>query len=394
MSATHTALPLRAGNSRHRTPLAWRNIVHHKPTMLISIAAVAFAVLIMFMEIGFLNGLYDSQTGALASFHADLVMTSPALHIVTVNETFPRARLAQVAAVAGVKAAYPVYMEDGFSALRNPETGMNNSARVFGFEPDHPVFESREVNQQIDRLRVPLTVLFDRKSRRLLGRQEQGAVTELAGRAVTVVGSFTLGPDYYYDGNIFTSAETFFALFPDQKRSEVFIGLIHLERGASAEDVLRELRASLGPDVEVMTKSAIIAREKATLQKSTPAGAIFTMGVAVGFVIGVFICYQILYTQIADHLPQLATLKALGYQNRDLVRLVLTQAVLLGMLGFLPALALTFGLYALLTTLTGIVTKLTLARVVLVFSLTLGMCFVSGLLAVRKALAADPAELF
>ena len=118
------------------------------------------------------------------------------------------------------------------------------------------------------------------------------------------------------------------------------------------------------------------------------------MGVAVGFLIGVFICYQILYTDIADHLPQLATLKALGYQNRDLVRLVLTQATLLGMLGFFPAVVITFGLYSTLTAMTGIITKLTVARVALVFILTLAMCFVAGLLAVRRAVAVDPAELF
>ena len=85
------------------------------------------------------------------------------------------------------------------------------------------------------------------------------------------------------------------------------------------------------------------------------------MGVAVGFVIGIFICYQILYTDITDHLPQLATMKALGYHSRDLVRLVLTQAMLLGVIGFIPALVMTFGLYSILTAITGIVTKLTLA---------------------------------
>jgi putative ABC transport system permease protein len=158
--------------------------------------------------------------------------------------------------------------------------------------------------------------------------------------------------------------------------------------------VLRELSRAQWADVEVLNKSAIIAREKATWQKATPAGYIFTMGVAVGFVIGIFICYQILYTDISDHLAQLATMKALGYHNRDLVRLVLTQAVLLGMIGFMPAVLMTFGLYSLLTAITGIVTKLTLGRIAFVFALTLGMCFVSGLLAVRKALAVDPAELF
>jgi putative ABC transport system permease protein len=64
--------------------------------------------------------------------------------------------------------------------------------------------------------------------------------------------------------------------------------------------VLRHLRRALGPEVEVLAKSEILAREKATWQKATPAGYVFTMGVAVGFVIGVFICYQILYTDISN----------------------------------------------------------------------------------------------
>jgi putative ABC transport system permease protein len=384
----------RIGVGARRTPLAWRNIVHSKVTMFISITAVAFAVVIMFMEMGFLNGLYDSQAGALESFDADLVMVSGALHIFNTHATFPRSRLEQAAGFAGVKAVHPIYVEDVLSELRNPETGIRNIIRVIAFDPGDPVFQSRGMNLLADRLRTPLTILFDEKSRKFLGTLKAGMTPELADRLVTVAGTFDLGPDYYYDGNVLASADTLFTLFPNQHRSEVFIGLIQLGNRASPDTVLREMRTRMGPDVEVMKKSDIVSREKAKWQKSTPAGYIFTMGVAVGFVIGVFICYQILYTDISDHLPQLATLKALGYQNRDLMRLVLTQAALLGMLGFFPAVGMTLGLYSMLTAITGIITKLTVARVALVFVLTLGMCLVAGLLAVRRAIAADPAELF
>jgi putative ABC transport system permease protein len=380
--------------SMRRTPLAWRNIVHNKITMFVSIVAVAFVVVIMFMELGFLNGLYDSQTGVLTFLRADLVMVSRALHIFNTHETFPRSRLQQAAGFDGVKGVYPVYVEDSFSYLRNPATGIRNIIRVIAFDPGDPVFQSRGMNLLVDRLHPPLTILFDEKSRPFLGTLKGGMTTELADRLVTVAGTFDLGPDYYYDGNVLASTDTLCTLFPDQHRGAVFIGLIQLENRASPDAVLREMRSRMGADVEVMRKSDIVAREKAKWQKSTPAGYIFTMGVAVGFLIGVFICYQILYTDISDNLPQLATLKALGYQNRDLVRLVLTQAALLGMLGFFPAVVMTFGLYSILTVITGIVTKLTVARVALVFILTLGMCIVAGLLAVRRAIAVDPAELF
>jgi putative ABC transport system permease protein len=377
-----------------RTPVAWRNIVHDKVKMILSIAAVAFAVIIMFMELGFLNGLYDSQTSALEFFDADLVMVSRALQIFNGHETFDRARLVQTAALDGVKGVYPIYVEDTLSDLRDLTSGISHNTRVIGFDGQDAIFRSREANRLIERLRTRMSILFDRKSRSFVGTLRTGTVTELADRAVTVVGIFALGPDYYYDANVLASGETFFRLFPNQSRSEVFLGLIQLKRGASADAVLSELQQRIGPDVEVIKKSDMVSREKGSWRKSTPAGYIFTMGVVVGFVIGVFITYQILYTDIADHLPQLATMKALGYRNRDLALLVLQQALLLGMLGFVPAVIMTFLLYSALTIITGIITKLTLARIALVFSLTLGMCFVSGLLAVRKAMTADPAELF
>lgn len=377
-----------------RTPLAWRNVAHKKMTMLISSAAVALAVLIMFMELGFLNGLYDSQTALLKLFRGDLVMLSRTQHMFVMHEMFARARLREIAGFAGVKAAYPVYIEDGVSYLRQPRTGIKNAIRVIGVEPDDPIFASREINELMPRLREPMTILFDQKSRRFFGQLRAGATTELADREVTVAGTFRLGSDYFYDGNVITSTDTFFTLFPNRQRTEVFVGVISLEAGASPGAVARAINRAMGPDVEVLPRADILAREKSKWQKATPTGFVFTMGVAVGFIIGVFICYQILYTDIADHLPQLATMKALGYHNRDLVRLVLTQAMLLAVLGFLPAVALTFGLYATLTAITGIVTQLTVARVVLVFTLTLGMCLVAGRLAVRKALAADPADLF
>ena len=377
-----------------RTPLAWRNLVHRKVTLLISAAAVAFAILIMFMEVGFLNGLYDSQTSVYRNLNGELVMVSRGLHIINTHEYFPLVRLEQVRAFAGVKAAYPLYIEDLASDLRNPGTGIRNGIRVLAFDPNESAFAHDKFGNLIAKLQTRMTILFDRKSRAFFGTFRDGASTELADRAVTIAGNVDLGPDYYYDGNVFTSIDTFLTLFPQRQRDEVSIGVIQLERAASIQSVLRELRTLAPADVEILPKVDLVAREKATWQKATPAGYVFTMGVVVGFIIGIFICYQILYTDIADHLPQLATMKALGYHNRDLVRLVLTQAIFLGLIGFAPALALTFGLYAILTAITGIVTKLTLGRIMLVLFLTVAMCFLSGLLAVRKALAADPAELF
>ena len=380
--------------SAGRTPLAWRNITHKKVAMIVSVAAVAFAVLIMFMELGFLNGLYDSQTGLTRRLRADLFMVGNSQHTLVAHEDFPRDRLLQAAAIPGVKAVQALYIEDGLSYLRNPATGAKNGIRLIGFDLDAPVFDFPEVERQIPLLRRPLTVLFDVKSRPFFGKFQPGMETELASRKIIVAGTFDLGSDYYYDGNLVTSRDTFFTLLAHRHPDRVMLGLIQLADEASTPQVLAGMKKELHGDVEVMSKEEIIEREKRAWRKATPAGYVFAMGVVVGFIIGVIICYQILYTDIVDHLPQLATMKALGYHNRDLVKLVLKQALLLGILGFIPAVLMTFSLYTTLTGITGIVTLLTVPRILLVLALTLGMCLVSGLLAVRRALEVDPADLF
>ena len=395
MNARANFLARLFSRSGGRTPLAWRNVTHNKVTLLVSASAVAFAVLIMFMELGFLNGLYDSQTGLMRNLKADFVMLSRAQHTLVAHETFPRSRLLQAAAITGVAEVHPVYIEDRPALFRNPQDGRENGIRVVAVDPRADIFSHPEIAEKMPLLETPLHVLFDRRSRPFYGRVEAGEKTEIARRDIVVAGTFDLGADYYYDGNVIASEDTYFRLFPLQRVDRASLGLIRLAPGADASNTLAALKRALEDDeVEILTRAEVVRREEAVWRKATPAGYVFMMGVMVGFVIGVIICYQILYTDISDHLPQIATMKALGYHGRDLVGLVLRQALLLGVLGFVPALFLTQALYAALTGMTGIVTELTLSRVLLVLALTLAMCVVSGLLAVRRALAADPAELF
>lgn len=385
----------RALSGRGRTPLAWRNLTHKKGGLLVSAGAVAFAVLIMFMELGFRNGLYDSQTLVFRHLRADLVLISPERQFLVAYATFPRSRLEQAAAVEGVRAVRRIYTEETVSLFKNPATGTDNGVRVFGIDPRAPIFAHEEIERRLPLLEERFTLLWDRQSRAFLGPVGPGTESALAGRRVRVAEVFTLGADYYFDGNVITSEETFFTLFPQRHPDRVKLGLVQLEPGVRVGEARERLRRVLaGGDVEVLSVDEIMAREKAAWRQASPAGDIFAMGVVVGFIIGVVICYQILYTDIADHLPQLATMKALGYHGAALVRLVLGQALFLGVLGFVPAVLMTLGLYTTLTELTGIETRLTVGRVLLVFGLTLAMCLASGLLAVRKVLRADPAELF
>jgi putative ABC transport system permease protein len=129
-------------------------------------------------------------------------------------------------------------------------------------------------------------------------------------------------------------------------------------------------------------------------QSSTPTGFVFTLGLIMGFVVGVVICYQILSTDVADHLPEYATLKAIGYTDRYLTGVVLREGLLLALLGYLPALGLSWLLYRLLGAWTGLPLVMTAGRAGFVLLLATVMCAFSGFLALRRVRAADPAEVF
>ncbi len=379
---------------RERTPLAWRNLTHRKAALVVSATAVGFAVLIMFTQIGFLNGLYDSQTNLLRRLRADLVIASSAQHMLVIREELPRERLAQARGVAGVAGVAALQVEEARSFLRLPDSGVERAIRVIACDPREPVFEHAGLEAALERLRLTGDVAFDRRSRGYFGSLREGVSTELGGRQVRVAATFGLGADYYYDGNLLASEETFFSLFPHKRRERARLGLVRLDPAADALAVRDALRARLGPGVSVETKRDVIAREEAAWRRSTPAGYMFGLGVVIGYVIGVVFCYQILYTDIADKLPQLATLRALGFEDRALAGLVIRQALLLGLLGFAPALLASIAVYETLSGITGIVMELTFPRALLVLALTIAMCALSGLLAARKALLADPAELF
>jgi putative ABC transport system permease protein len=84
----------------------------------------------------------------------------------------------------------------------------------------------------------------------------------------------------------------------------------------------------------------------------------------------------------------------MGYSNGYLSRVVLQQALILAVLGFLPGAAISIWLYHLASEATRLPIYLTSERALLVLVLTVAMCSLSALLALRKVRSVDPAEVF
>ncbi|MFN5838980.1 MAG: ABC transporter permease DevC, partial [Pseudanabaena sp.] len=342
--------------------------------------------------------LYESNTQIRRALNSDIVLVSPKAKNTQNLSTFTRRRLYQAMDIPGVIAAQPLYSNN--LMWKNPQTRREATIQVIGFSPDHPPFRLPEVNQQLNKIKLPDVVLFDRGSRGdyqstiALVDAGKAIATEAEGRTIHIGGLFTLGASFGTDGILMTSDQNFLLLFPKRDVGSISLGLIDIEAGKDPVQIVEALKKHLPDDVKVMTLADFIEDEQAYWRKESPIGFIFTMGAAMAFVVGVVIVYQVLSTDVNAHLKEYATFKAMGYRHSYLLSIVLEEAIILAVLGFIPGLILPLGLYSLAAKATALPIYMTLARAGLVLFLTLFMCLLSGAIATRKLQSADPADMF
>lgn len=392
-----------------RVPLAWRNLTHDRRRLVLASGTVGFAVLLMFLQLGFLNALFDSTVALVDVLDADLIILGRGRFTLVVSEAFPSRRLEQARAVAGVATTAPVYVES-HQALVSPratdgepadgrERLPRSAIRIVGVDPDAAPFVDPDLNRAVESLRVPMTALADRRSRDNYGPLTTGSRVDVAGRWLEIVGEFDLGTDFTSDGTLIVGSDTLDSILPHRYPNadglgNVDLGIVRLQEGVDPDGASRRVADALPPDVVVLTKRQLEAKEIRFWNTNTPIGFVFRLGLSLGFVVGVIVCYQILATEISETMPELATLKAMGYSPRFFLALILEECFYLATLGFIPGVLASFGGYALLGSFTGLPMRLTLLRMSLIYVLTLGMCVVSGLLAIRRLNTAAPADLF
>lgn len=385
---------------RRRTPLGWLQLSHQKSRFLVALSGIAFADVLMFMQLGFQTALFDSNTRLHHSMEADIFLLSPQARNLAYLSTFSRRRLLQAMDIPGVKSAEGMYL--GFIDWKNPQTRKQTGILVIGINPDKPAFNLPEVNSQLNAIKLPDTMLFDSGSRgeydKIFAQIEQGkpATTEIGRRTITINGLFKVGASFIADGTLITSDQNFLRVFPRQEPGAVNLALIQLQPGYDPKQVATALKSHLADknDVKVLTKEEFIEFEKNYWQTNTAIGFIFSLGVTMGFLVGVIIVYQVLSTDVNAHMKEYATFKAMGYRNAYLLGVVFEEAIIMAVLGFLPGVTVSFGLYAMTRNATNLPVIMTLARAIQVQVLTIIMCMISGAIATRKVQSADPADMF
>ncbi|MGY6529212.1 MAG: ABC transporter permease DevC [Cyanobacterium sp.] len=382
-----------------KIPLAWLQLSREKIKLLVAIAGIGFADLLMFMQLGFKSALLQSAVTVHEQIEGDIFLLSPKSDALISMRSFSARRLQQSLGVEGVRSIN--YVNIGFALWTNPEDQSTRQIMVIGFNPKEQLFKLPEVQENLDQLRLPDVVLFDDKSRPEFGpipawyNEGKNVRTEINEREVSVGGLFSIGSSFGADGNLITSDLNFLRIFPNRDRNLIDMGIIRLEEGVNYEAVINTLRQRFDQgDVVILSRDEFVAYEREYWENSTAIGFIFNIGALMGLIVGVVIVYQILYTDVADHLPEYATLKAMGYTNNYLLRLVFQQAFILACVGFIPGIGVSALLYNAAAGATGLPIYMTISLASQVYILTLGMCFVSGAIAVNKLKSADPADIF
>ena len=378
--------------------LAWRQLLAERARLLSAIAGVMFACVLVFMQLGFRSALFDSATALPRAMQGELFLLHPQTQALFRPEPMPRVRAFQTLAIEEVAQAVPIYLAQ--SSWRNPVDGSKRALQLVGFDTEAGAVAFPGLAALVDALKRPDTMAFDDRSRPEFGPiarmlAEHGPfIGQVGNRRVEVIGTVSLGASFGADGNGVVSETNFRRLVKERGASNTDLVALRLRDGADIGAVQARLAAMLPGDVVVLTHAQLVAWERNYWETATPIGFIFAFGSLMGLIVGMVIVYQILFSDIASHLSEYATLKAMGYSNGYLRRAVMGAALILAVLGFIPGILASVGLYRVVEDATFLPIAMDATRGVVVFGLIFGMCAIAGLLAMRKLRDANPADMF
>jgi putative ABC transport system permease protein len=385
----------------------------------VAMAGISLATILLFFQFGGLGSVFFAATLLFDHLKYDIILVSGDYSDLSKPSDFQTLWLIQSKAVPMVKAVYPVTIGNGlWRDLQDEETERPEMERrsrqrwgitVIGIDPakmpeilriseDRPFFDMPD---DLPRFQAALgrldTVLMDRLSRDEFGSKKllkPGVMTELNGRSVELVGFFQIGLGFTYTGLLMTSEETLFRYFP-KSYNRTTLGLIQLEPGSDVDTVKKQIQDELNTsEVKVFTREELNDQEKFYWINSTAIGQIFALGVAVAMFVGFIFVTQMMTGDVRKHLPEFATMKAMGYRPNFLSKIVLWQAFFLAGGGFVVGFFASLGAYELIREMARMPVHMDLFKFLMTFVLVIGMCMASGLWALRRVHEADPAELF
>ncbi|MCB6178094.1 FtsX-like permease family protein [Rhodobacter sp. Har01] len=380
-----------------RLPIGWLQLTRNRPRFAAALAGVAFANVLIFVQLGIMNSMGSATLRPYGFFQADIMISAPDANALSEGGNVARQWLLQAMADPDVA--------DGMALLIGNvpwDRGERDiSLTTFGIDPTKPGFLSPAIAGDLGLLQVQDAALLDRLARGI-SRDEAAAIRpqtplsfESEGRRITAYVTFAGGGGFGGDGYMMVSDQTFLSLFRTRSSSAPDHILLRLRPGADVQATVARLRSLISDPTLRIRSYADAAQEDLRYQQTRrPTGIIFGFGVLIGVLVGLVIVYQVLSTDVADHLREYATFKAMGYGPRFFLGIVFEEALVLGVMGFIPGLIVGTAILTLMGRITTLPLGMTASMAISVFLGTVLFSALSGAIATRRLAAADPADLF
>jgi len=380
-----------------RLPIGWLQLTHSRTRFAAALAGVAFANVLVFVQLGIMNSMTTAIMKPYGFFQADIMISASDANSMTEGGNVARQWMFQALEDPEVIEGTGIFIANVSWQRTDNTLGLS----TYGVDPTQPSFLSPEMRSRIGTLQLTNSGILDRFSRGL-PRDEAAAIRphsplsfEVSGTTLTLYDTFAGGGGFGGDGYMMVSDQTFLSLFPARGSGAPDHILLKVAPGANPDTVAARLQKLVSDkSLRIRSYATAAAEDLRYQQTKRPTGIIFGFGVIIGILVGIVIVYQVLSTDVADHLSEYATFKAMGYSQRFFLSIVLEEALILGVLGFIPGFAVASLLLAGMARATTLPLTMTASTAVIVFVGTVIACSLSGAFATRRLAAADPADLF
>lgn len=380
-----------------RLPIGWLQLVHQRGRFAAALAGVAFANVLVFVQLGLMSSMGVSTQRPYQFFQADIMISAGNANTLSGGSNVARQWMLQALADPDVTDGVGLFV--AMVPWDRGETDI--TLTTFGIDPFRADFIAPDIAADIHILQVQDAVMMDRLARGL-PRDEAAAIRpqtplsfESQGRTLTAYDTFAGGGGFGGDGFLLMSDQTFLAMLPARRSGAPDHILLRLRPEAQPDAVAARLRGQIAdPTLRIRSYGDAMAEEVRFQQTQRPTSVIFGFGVLIGVLVGIVIVFQVLSADVADHLREYATFKAMGYGQGFFLGVVVEEAVILGVLGFIPGVIAGWGILTLMAKVTTLPLFISFGMAVSVFVGTVVFSALSGMIATRRLAAADPADLF
>lgn len=387
--------------------IARKNLFEDLPRFMVAQAGIMFAVALVTVQTGLLEGFTKSSSLLIDGVKADLWVASNSMRFFDLTLPLPYRSVAMVQDLPEIARAEPLMIQSGIWQ-RLPDRDIA-PVRVIGFDPKGVIFQPWNIQSgSITDLEQPNTAFIDRIDAAGLEITAVGQGAALNGRRLLVKGmtaglrSLVASPYVFMsteNANLYTNLgqmpgqfplNTVPALTPDAPISYV---LVQVVPGTDLAALKTKLANEI-PNSRILTQAEMSKITQVYWRSSTGVGFILGLGAVVGIVVGTVVVGQILYASVADHLKEYGTLKAMGASDRYLYRIIIEQALWMAVLGYFPGLGLAMGLGSWTMQTRAIQILVSPTSAAIIFGVTVAMCSGAAVFAIQKVTRLDPAMVF